>query len=84
LAVAPTLPALILRTPEGISSEAIYLPEALCRWDRKEADLVVGGGIRREDTFQRRRDLLLGTLRSAGFHCSTPQGAYYIMVNSPR
>jgi aminotransferase len=30
--------------------------------------------------YQRRRDLLLQALRGAGFHCSTPQGAYYIMA----
>ncbi|MBN1571113.1 MAG: aminotransferase class I/II-fold pyridoxal phosphate-dependent enzyme [Acidobacteria bacterium] len=30
--------------------------------------------------YQRRRDLLLKALRDAGFHCSAPQGAYYIMA----
>ena len=30
--------------------------------------------------YQRRRDLLLGALRDAGFECHTPQGAYYIMA----
>ncbi len=30
--------------------------------------------------YQRRRDLLLSALRGAGFSCSTPQGAYYIMT----
>ncbi len=30
--------------------------------------------------YQRRRDLLMGALRDAGFSCSTPQGAYYIMA----
>jgi aspartate/methionine/tyrosine aminotransferase len=30
--------------------------------------------------YQRRRDLLLNSLRGAGFDCSTPQGAYYIMA----
>ena len=30
--------------------------------------------------YQRRRDLLLNALRTAGFNCSTPQGAYYIMA----
>jgi len=30
--------------------------------------------------YQRRRDLLLSSLRSAGFDCSTPRGAYYIMA----
>jgi aminotransferase len=30
--------------------------------------------------YQQRRDLLLGALREAGFDCSTPQGAYYIMA----
>jgi aspartate/methionine/tyrosine aminotransferase len=31
-------------------------------------------------SYQRRRDLLLKALRDAGFGCSTPQGAYYIMA----
>ena len=31
-------------------------------------------------SYQRRRDLLLSALRAAGFTCSTPQGAYYIMA----
>jgi aminotransferase len=30
--------------------------------------------------YQRRRDLLLSSLRNAGFDCSTPRGAYYIMA----
>ena len=30
--------------------------------------------------YQRRRDLLLNSLRTAGFDCSTPCGAYYIMA----
>ncbi|MGD0099856.1 MAG: aminotransferase class I/II-fold pyridoxal phosphate-dependent enzyme [Acidobacteriota bacterium] len=30
--------------------------------------------------YQRRRDLLLNFLRAAGFDCSTPRGAYYIMA----
>jgi aminotransferase len=30
--------------------------------------------------YQHRRDLLIGALRSSGFDCSTPQGAYYIMA----
>jgi aspartate/methionine/tyrosine aminotransferase len=30
--------------------------------------------------YQHRRDLLLDSLRNAGFDCSTPQGAYYIMA----
>ena len=30
--------------------------------------------------YQHRRDLLLNFLRAAGFDCSTPQGAYYIMA----
>jgi aminotransferase len=31
--------------------------------------------------YQRRRDLLLPALGSAGFDCSTPRGAYYIMAD---
>jgi aspartate/methionine/tyrosine aminotransferase len=31
--------------------------------------------------YQGRRDLLLGALRGAGFSCSPPQGAYYIMAD---
>jgi aspartate/methionine/tyrosine aminotransferase len=31
--------------------------------------------------YQRRRDLLLGALGEAGFQCSIPQGAYYIMAD---
>jgi aspartate/methionine/tyrosine aminotransferase len=31
--------------------------------------------------YQCRRDLLLGALSDAGFHCSIPQGAYYIMAD---
>jgi aminotransferase len=31
--------------------------------------------------YQRRRDLLLDALAGAGFHCSSPQGAYYIMAD---
>jgi aspartate/methionine/tyrosine aminotransferase len=30
--------------------------------------------------YRHRRDLLLGALCDAGFNCSTPQGAYYIMA----
>lgn len=32
-------------------------------------------------SYQRGRDLLLMALRDANFHCSTPQGAYYIMAD---
>jgi len=32
-------------------------------------------------SYQRGRDLLLMALRDASFHCSTPQGAYYIMAD---
>ncbi len=32
------------------------------------------------EAYQRRRDLLLSFLRAAGFDCSTPHGAYYIMA----
>jgi aspartate/methionine/tyrosine aminotransferase len=31
--------------------------------------------------YQRRRDILLGALRDAGFSCTTPKGAYYIMAD---
>jgi aspartate/methionine/tyrosine aminotransferase len=31
--------------------------------------------------YQSRRDLLLNALHDANFHCSTPQGAYYIMAD---
>lgn len=31
--------------------------------------------------YERRRDLLLKALRDTGFHCSTPQGAYYVMAD---
>ncbi len=31
--------------------------------------------------YQRRRDLLLEALLASGFHCSSPQGAYYIMAD---
>jgi aminotransferase len=31
--------------------------------------------------YQRRRDILLASLRDAGFFCTTPQGAYYIMAD---
>lgn len=34
--------------------------------------------------YQRRRDLLLKALRDAGFHCATPQGAYYVMADFGR
>jgi aspartate/methionine/tyrosine aminotransferase len=37
------------------------------------ADLAAG--------YQRRRDILLEALRDAGFSCTTPQGAYYIMAD---
>jgi len=30
--------------------------------------------------YQRKRDLMLNALRTAGFDCSTPHGAYYIMA----
>jgi len=30
--------------------------------------------------YQRRRDIMLNALRSAGFDCTTPRGAYYIMA----
>jgi aspartate/methionine/tyrosine aminotransferase len=32
------------------------------------------------EAYQHRRDLLLSFLRAAGFDCSTPHGAYYIMA----
>jgi aminotransferase len=32
-------------------------------------------------SYQRGRDMLLMALRHANFHCSTPQGAYYIMAD---
>ena len=32
--------------------------------------------------YQERRDLLLGGLRAAGFECSIPRGAYYIMAET--
>jgi aspartate/methionine/tyrosine aminotransferase len=31
--------------------------------------------------YQRRRDILLSALKDAGFRCSVPQGAYYIMAD---
>jgi aminotransferase len=31
--------------------------------------------------YQRRRELLLDSLRAAGFSCSAPEGAYYIMAD---
>jgi aspartate/methionine/tyrosine aminotransferase len=31
--------------------------------------------------YQHRRDMLLQSLQDAGFECTTPQGAYYIMAN---
>ena len=31
--------------------------------------------------YQTRRDILLGGLRQAGLHCTTPRGAYYIMAD---
>ena len=34
--------------------------------------------------YQRRRDLLLERLREAGFECSVPRGAYYIMAGFSR
>jgi aspartate/methionine/tyrosine aminotransferase len=40
------------------------------------ADLAAG--------YQRRRDMLLGILRGAGFECFTPAGAYYIMTDITR
>jgi len=33
--------------------------------------------------YQRRRDLFLPFLESAGFRCSAPQGAYYVMAEYP-
>jgi aspartate/methionine/tyrosine aminotransferase len=36
------------------------------------------------DKYQMRRDTLLEALREAGFACTTPQGAYYIMADFSR
>jgi len=36
-------------------------------------------GLARE--YQERRDLLCGGLLKAGFHCTPPQGAYYVLVD---
>ncbi len=36
------------------------------------------------DHYQRRRDLLLEALRAAGFECSEPEGAYYVMTDIRR
>jgi aminotransferase len=33
------------------------------------------------ETYQTKRDLLLGILEKAGFRCSVPKGAYYIMTD---
>jgi len=33
------------------------------------------------NAYQARRDLLLAGLREVGFHCSAPQGAYYVMTD---
>ena len=45
---------------------------ALALPDSYYADLAAG--------YQRRRDLLLGLLKSRGFDCYTPDGAYYVMA----
>lgn len=34
-----------------------------------------------QQAYQQRRDLLLGVLEEAGFHCYKPDGAYYIMTD---
>jgi len=50
---------------------------ALAAWS--EEAVVARRQIR--ETFQRRRDHLLVELRSAGFRCITPDGAFYTMVD---
>ena len=36
--------------------------------------------MRLRDSYRAKRDLLLGILESAGFHCFKPEGAYYILT----
>ena len=50
---------------------------ALVAW----SDEAVGARRQIRDTFHRRRDHLLAELRSAGFRCITPDGAFYTMVD---
>ncbi len=33
------------------------------------------------EAYRRRRDLLVGALRAAGFRCTPPQGAYYVLAD---
>jgi len=46
---------------------ALALPEAYYTWLR--------------ETYQAKRDLLLGLLQKAGFRCFKPSGAYYILTD---
>ncbi|HEX3282966.1 MAG TPA: aminotransferase class I/II-fold pyridoxal phosphate-dependent enzyme [Pyrinomonadaceae bacterium] len=50
---------------------------ALAAW----SDEAVKARRKIRDTFHRRRDHLLAELRSAGFRCITPDGAFYTMVD---
>jgi aspartate aminotransferase len=50
---------------------------ALAAW----SDEAVEARRQIRDTFHRRRDHLLAELRSAGFRCVTPDGAFYTMVD---
>ena len=50
---------------------------ALAAWSEE----AVAARRQIRETFQRRRDHLLAELRSAGFRCITPDGAFYTMVD---
>jgi len=72
LAAAHLLHGYVTTCASTISQKA-----ALAAWTKEGAE----ARERHRHTFQARRDHLLATLRSAGFSCVTPDGAFYTMVD---
>jgi aspartate aminotransferase len=61
---------LVLNTTNGVSTPTQYAAVAAIRHDPHFFDSIL-------EEYRRRRDLLVGGLRDAGFDCLTPPGAFY-------
>lgn len=64
------LKKLVLNSINGVSTPTQYAALAAITHDPRFFDSI-------KEEYRRRRDLLVGGLNAAGFHCLTPPGAFY-------
>lgn len=63
---------LVLNTTNGVSTPTQFAAVAAIAQSRQHLE-------RLPEEYRRRRDLLVGGLREAGFRCLTPPGAFYVL-----